>query len=164
MVGVPGENYDQFGDIIGDSSGIFSDGKGAVDDGLKRFDQIVAQVVPEGITVEMSCRSCGRPRQLTVLWPELVALRCNVSPYDAFSRVPQLAAYASRWRVAAVPNGTYWIPEGMRCGKCGADVAPQFDPAECAKIIGEMKRRGWLSQQDEVQVGNVCMQAAARQG
>jgi hypothetical protein len=31
-------DYDEFGDIIGESQGIFSDGMGSVDDGLKRFD------------------------------------------------------------------------------------------------------------------------------
>lgn len=157
------DRFDQFNDIIGDCSGIFSDGKGCVDDGLKRFDKLVWEVSPSGVVVEMACRSCGRPRQLSVEWPELVALRCNVSPYDAFARSPQLAQFASRWRVAASPGSVVWVPEGMRCSQCGNDIAPQFDPNECARILGEMKRRGWLSQQDEVSVGNLCMQAAARQ-
>jgi hypothetical protein len=122
----------------------------------------VSQVIPEGMAVDMACRKCGKPRQLTVFWPELVAIRCNVSPFDAFRGHPQLNQFASRWRIAAVPEGTYWMPEEALCRNCGAPVQPLFSPDECTRHIAVLRNKGWLAAEDEVAVGRVAMAAAAR--
>lgn len=157
---------DYFRDYDG-VQGMFSPGLGQVDDGLKRFDTITSELSPDGLVVEMACRpstsgaGCGKTRQLIVGWPELVAIKCSISPHDAFRAIPQLAEWASPWRVANGQDGVYWVPESARCDNCGNLLQPLFSSEECAKYIAQMRKRGWLAQQDEQQVGQICATRAA---
>ncbi len=162
-----GGDYDRFGDYINDEQGIFSPGTGAVGDGLSKFDGLVFTVRGPGngllahVLVEMACRRCGQPRQVMVEWPEIVAIRVGISPFEAFRSVPSLSRFASNWRVTDLPGEVYWYPEEVRCG-CGGFLQPLFTPRECAKHLVDMARKNWLNQQDEKQVGNMCFAALQR--
>jgi hypothetical protein len=155
-------DYDHFDDIINSREGIFAPGLGAVDDGLKRFDSIESDVTSQGLIIEMACRQCGRPKQLLVEWPEMVALKCMVSPSDAFRTVPALARFASPWRIARVPRGIYWVPEDTKCVHCGGVVQPLVGPDECGRYLAEMRQRGWLNPDDEKRVGTHCLRMASQ--
>jgi hypothetical protein len=161
-----GDDHDQFNDY-NDSQGIFSPGLGQVGDGLKCFDDIRHKLSPDGLLVEMACRpstagaGCGKTRQLLVGWPELIAIKCDVSPHDAFRGIPQLAEWASPWRLANGQEGVFWVPEGARCGDCGNLLQPLFSSEECARYILQMRKKGWLNQQDEQSVGQQAARVAA---
>ena len=154
-----GDTYDKFGDVIQQSEQASSLSGGTLGDGLGSFDKAPYQIVPKGVLVEMQCRGCGRSKHMTVEWPELVAIRCNVSPHVPYSQVPQLAAYAAVWRPAQAQSEAAWVPEGSLCNWCQTPVQPLFEVADCARHIAGGKERGFLSQQDEVQLGNICMAA-----
>lgn len=157
------DNFDKFGDVIQDSEGIFAGGMGAIDDGLKKFDSASYQVRSDGVLVEMQCRGCGRPKHMLVEWPEIVAIRCNVSPHAAYGNVGQLQRFASVWRPAQAQSEPSWVPEGTACNWCQQLVQPVFSVAECYRLVLKAKESRSLSEQDEVQLGNLCMAAAQRQ-
>lgn len=153
------DNFDRFGDVIQGSEGIFAGGMGAIDDGLKQFDKANSEVRADGVLVEMQCRGCGRPKHLLVEWPEIIAIRCNISPHVAFSQVQELQRFASPWRLAHGQNEPHWVPEGASCNRCGTLVQPMFSVAECYKLIARAKQQNVLQQNDEVQIGQICEHA-----
>ena len=106
--------WDGFGDVIEGSGGIFNES-----DGLKAYDSVRHQTTPEGLLVECHCASCGRARHVTIGWPELVALKYNVSPEEAFRGTPY-QQYGSSWQVTDQTKGVRyaWYPAGLRC-RCG---------------------------------------------
>jgi hypothetical protein len=157
------DEYDRFGDVIQASEGIFAGGMGAIDDGLKKFDSASHQVRQDGVLVEMQCRGCGRPKHMLVEWPEIVAIRCNVSPHVAYGQQPQLQRFASAWRPALAQSEPSWVPEGAACNWCQQLVQPVFTVAECYRLILKAKESQAISEQDEMQLGNICMSAAQRQ-
>ncbi len=154
-----GDNFDKFGDVIQQSEQTSSLAGGAMGDGLGSFDKAPYQLRPDGVLVEMQCRGCGRPKHMTVEWPEIVAIRCNVSPHVPYRQVPQLSRYASVWRPARAQAEAAWVPEGSNCNWCQTPVQPIFSVSECYRLIAKAKEQGALSEQDEVQLGNICMAA-----
>lgn len=150
-------DWDKFGDIVSENAGIFRSGVG-MDDALRRFDSVVQQTTREGVVVEMNCRRCGRPRQITFYWPELVAIACNVNPRRAFASHPQLARFATEWRVAQDQPEHSWVPEDIKCA-CGEHLRPIVTPHECRDILADMTRRGWLDPRQETWVGNLCIRS-----
>ncbi len=158
------DQFDRFGDYINDSKGIFSDGLGAMGDGLERFDRVIHQIAGPGdgllahVVVEMACRHCGNQRQITVEWPELVAIRVGVNPFQVFRSDAQLRRFASNWVLANVPGEPQWMPDddSVRCRYCHQLVQPHFSSRECLHILADMTRKHWLSPSDEEYVGKVC--------
>lgn len=161
------DEFDQFADVKANTFGIFADGLGSVDDALRAHTRTNSQLVDSGMLAELPCSGCGKPKQLVVEWAELIALRCDISPYDAFGGHPQLGQYASRWRRASPrdlaelhPNkqGDHWVTEGVVCGKCGVPIEIMVSPDECSIALTQAKRRKLITQNWEQGVGNWCLQ------
>jgi hypothetical protein len=156
---------DQFYDVRGKVQGIFGESLGGIDGGLKQHNRVQSQLTKDGLVSEIACAGCGQPKQITFLWPELIAVRCGVSPYDAFVSHPQLRSFASRWRQAGpsdlrhLGEGEFWTPSEFRCARmsCGQPVEIWLTPDECGTYIVKGKRKGFLNQSQEVAIGNWCM-------
>lgn len=168
------DQFDQFADVKAKSFGIFASGMGAVDDALKEHTRVNSRLVDRGMLAELPCSGCGKPKQMIVEWAELVAIRCGISPYDAFSAHPQLQPYASQWRRATArdmrelaPNqqGEHWVTQGINCGKCGVPIEMMLSPDECSVALTHAKRQNMISKEWEQGVGNWCLnQRRARGG
>ena len=65
--------FDGFGDVLEGTNGIFGGS-----DGLQAYDSVQHQYGQEGLIVQIHCESCGKPRHMTVMWPELCAIKFNV--------------------------------------------------------------------------------------
>lgn len=142
--------FDGFGDVLEGTAGIFGNS-----DGLQAYDTVRHRYSNEGLVVEACCEQCGRARHLTVMWPEVIAIKYNVSPSEAYGQHPQMRQFASPWmntasaQVRGVPYA--WYPYGaVRCSKCGHDFKRTLiRPGECEGHLQEARRNGWLPQQAE---------------
>lgn len=155
--------FDAFGDVINAETGIFSGSSG-----LKAYDGVKAEYTPEGLRVEAHCPGCGFPRHVEISWPELIALKYDLSPYDAFNPVPSLRQFASPWsntaQVAHRGVDYAWYPVGLRC-RCGQDFKrPLISPGECEGHLVHMRRNRWMPPQAEQQLSQHCSQTRSRMG
>ena len=149
------DQFDKFSDIIEREEGGSLGGGG-----LNEFDSVRSVLSKAGLLTEVACRSCGRRKQLMISYPEIIALRVGVSPAQAFGRVPQLQAHASPWQLVQLPEGLHWMPQGLRCGLCPeGTVYVYLSPDECTVRLSHAKQRGFLSPEDEIQVGRICENA-----
>jgi hypothetical protein len=141
--------FDGFGDVLEGTAGIF--GKS---EGLEAFDSVQHQYGPEGMVVQIHCESCGKPRHMTVMWPEICAVKFNVSPQEAYAQHPTMRQYAVvQWMstAGAVHRGVpyAWYPQ-VRC-RCGNTIQrPLIQPSECDQHLAEARRNRWLPQNAEM--------------
>jgi hypothetical protein len=136
------ENHDKFLDYQAEWQGLFSDGNGAMGDGLCSYDKVVHQVVQSGLANEFQCRNCGAPIRLVVEWPEIIAIRCGISPHLAYQGNHRFSSFAqNKWRKADKRCGDYWVPEGIKCNKCGKEVYVLLSSGECAAHINKGKQK-----------------------
>lgn len=149
------EHWDQFEDLR-DPGGIFSSSMAGEKGGLREFDSVKDQVTGDGVVIEMMCRGCGRSKQVLITWPEVVALRCGMSPSIPYRQHPQLHEYGYVWRPAHEQPG-YWVPDGSHCDGCGLPVQPLVTTAECTKALIRAKQQGALNAEQEQQLGAICM-------
>ncbi|NBT36264.1 MAG: hypothetical protein EBT03_12160 [Betaproteobacteria bacterium] len=141
-------NFDGFGDVLEGTSGIFGGS-----DGLQAYDSVQHQYSPDGLVVQLHCESCGKPRHMTVMWPEICSIKFNVSPNEAYGAHPQMRQYAGgQWMNTAsvVSRGVpyAWYPQ-LRCA-CGNTIQrPLIRPGECESHLVEARRNRWLPPQAE---------------
>ena len=140
--------FDGFGDVLESTNGIFG-----ASDGLQAFDSVQHQYSQDGLVVQIHCESCGKPRHMTVMWPELCAIKFNVSPQEAFSHHPSMREFSGApWMntAAVVHRGVpyAWYPQ-LRC-RCGNTIQrPLIRPAECEMHLAEARRNRWMTPQME---------------
>lgn len=166
-----GEQFDGFGDIIEKQGGGCLGGEG-----LSAHESVRHQYQPVGLVVEMHCTGpreggCGKPKHVTIPWPELIAIKYDVSPHEAYAGVSP--PYASEWRVAQSRPGMppirhSWYPVGLNCSRCGEMVAPLIEPGECESHLKQMRRNGWPPTPDpqvtEKQMSQHCFTLARQLG
>lgn len=155
--------FDGFGDIIQRESGIL-DGPG-----LRTYDNVSHQLSGDGLVVEVCCEECGFTRHVLISWPELIALKYNVSPHEAYQGHPQLAQFASPWRLPsqqAINKGVAlaWFPDDLRC-RCGAQFGrPHITPGECEGHLAVARQRGYVHMGQEKPISQVAFQRAKSLG
>lgn len=150
------QQFDQFGDIINRSDGIFgSDGVNIAgqDGGLRAHDSVKTTAKPEGVAVEMQCRGCPRPLQLMVEYPELVAVKYNVPPQEVFRRYPQVVRFLTEWKWSQTEQA--WWPV-TRCVGCQNIAGPMFTPEEAESLLAKARRNGWINPQGEQGVSDMA--------
>lgn len=152
---------DDFADVIHSYSGVFGDSAGAMDTGLSKHDAVDIGVTPTGAVLEFRCPGCGRMRQLHLDYPELVALKFQLSPHLAFDQARQFSQSPSAWR---------WIPDEhqwglvMRCSFCPYHYPVRLAPHEPESILGKARRSGYINAQGERAVMDHCNALRQRLG
>ena len=150
--------HDEFADYQANWQGMFGEGMSSIDDGLCNFDRVSHAVTKLGLANEFQCRRCGAPIRLIVEWPEIIALRCNISPHVAYQNHPRFGSFAqNRWRKADPRCGNYWVPEGLRC-KCGEPAHVLISSSECQGHL--VKRRAMGPIPFEKEMGNAAFTKA----
>jgi hypothetical protein len=156
-------NWDGFGDVLEGTNGIFG-----ASDGLQAYDSVQHQYNAEGLVVQLHCESCGKPRHMTVMWPELIAIRHNVSPQEAYSQHPGMRQFSGApWlNTAAVAHRGVpyaWYPQ-LRC-RCGNTIQrPLIRPGECDHHLQEARRNRWMPPQAEQAFVQQCRIVAQHLG
>lgn len=159
-----GSAFDGFGDVIQSEAGIFQGSSG-----LGAYDSVRHSVTPGGLVVEVHCEACGFPRQVEVSFEELMALKYNLSPHEAYQHVPQLQQHASMWRLPtqqALSKGVKpaWMPASLRC-RCGQPFhRPHITPGECEGHIQTALQRGFVQHNQLKPIANHCFQVARQHG
>ncbi|MDD5007591.1 MAG: hypothetical protein PHC68_04200 [Syntrophorhabdaceae bacterium] len=147
-------NYDGFGDIVSGHQGIF-DGLGG--QALKTHDSVHSEVTKDGLVLEFYCHGCGKPRQLVVEYPELIALRYGVNPAVAFRGQTRILATPINWRFVSEENA--WKPD-MTCDGCAFHLFVRIAPSEPQKYLEAARQKGLLAPQYEQQLSQIASQAA----
>lgn len=165
------QQYDQFGDIINQGSGIF----GATEPniagsagGLSDHDSTKTQATPTGVAVEMQCRGCPRPLRLTVEYPELVAIKYTVLPQNLWryiqSRgvtVSQYVTSPTNWDYSQEQQAYYPI---QQCAGCRNLAGPLFTPEEAEVHLAKARRMGWTNTEGEKFLAGAAYELARSSG
>lgn len=160
-----GNEFDGFGDIINQANGIFGATESNVagqDGGLQAHDSARTQATPDGVAVEMQCRGCPRPLRLTVEYPELIALRYQISPHEVVAMFPDFGRQLREvtvWQYS--PMHQAWWPN-RQCSGCGNFVAPLFTPEEADGHIRKAKRMQWINEAGEQYLSQMAYGAMQR--
>jgi hypothetical protein len=140
---------DDFADVINSYSGVFGDATPGLDNGLKNFDAVDVGVTEDGAVFEFRCTGCGRMRQLTVEYPELVALKMRVSPHVAFRNSHFVSGDPTTWR---------WVRDEhkwglvMKCTFCPYHYAVRLQPHEPEQILAKARHASLINPAGEQQV------------
>lgn len=162
-------HWDAFGDVLEGTKGIFG-----ASEGLDAYESCQHQHDRDGLMVQCHCETCGKLRQVTISWPELIALKFNVSPAEAYGQVPQLQQFATQWAntAQAMAKGVpyAWYPIGMDCPNCPGRRGvrefrrPLISPGECEAHLREGRRIGALPQNLEFPLMQQAKAVATRLG
>ncbi len=153
--------FDGFGDVIESNEGIFTES-----DGLQAYDSVKHTTQPHALVVQVHCASCGYPRHLEIPWPELIALKYNISPHEAWGSVPSMRQFSSAWRQTNTARGVNyaWCPASIQC-KCGVLFErPLFFPSECESLMQTARAQGNLDRGQEKQMSDHCFKVARQHG
>jgi hypothetical protein len=151
--------YDAFGDVITKQAGIFGGECAGLCDGLGDHDTTKTATTQQGVIVDMSCRGCGRPCRVVAEWPEMVAVKYNVSPRMVFGTMPGVLSSPTEWMFSQATNG--WYPE-QYCQHCRTPCNPHFTPAEAEQHLAVGRQRGWINPVAEQQLSQAAAQTRQR--
>lgn len=146
-------DYDAFGDIINEQTGIFGTEQASLQPGLKNHDSVSSRTVAEGVVLQMSCQGCGRPTHCTIEWPELVALKYGVNPVIAFRMAPGILRDPTPWEY--LPHEGAWRPQ-MRCRHCNFHFPVRIDPSEPERLLARGRRAGLINRAGEAQISQIA--------
>jgi len=151
------KDYDAFQDVIEGVNGIFGQEQAALDPGLKKHDSVHAQVSKEGVVLQFSCQGCGKPTQLTIEWPEVVALKYGVNPEIALRGHSSGVNDVARWEF--LPHEQSWRPH-LKCGGCQFWFPIRVSPDEPERFLASARRRGMINPEGEAGIAQICARAA----
>lgn len=159
-------DWDAFGDVIEGTRGLFGEEQAAMQPGLKKHRAVHGQPLPGHTVFVSECQVCGQPFELAVEYPELVAIKYGVNPAIAFQNVRGvLHGEPTSWRFDPAQNG-WTCNEALKCNSCyrhGVDIL--IEPHEPERLLAGARRRGYINQQAEQQVSQLCARfAQAGQG
>lgn len=126
------EGVDYFDDVLGDNdqAGVLEGG------GLKDYDRMREQITPEGVSIEMQCRLCGKRATVTMEWFELFVCGTN----DA--GMPLLMPRG--WQYSQNNNTLYCA---IKCRNCSEGYyAVHVTPDEARKYVNSAASRGFVNQ------------------
>lgn len=158
------DEFDAFGDIINSQTGIFSDESASLEPGLHNFDRAQTVETPQGVKVVMHCRQvvgsgqgCGRSIELTIEWPELVALKYGISPHAAYAGRAEIMNEPGEYRYS--PRQQAWHPV-QGCPNCRTLVLVFVTAEEAEKHLTNARRQGWINPAGEQHASRVAAGAA----
>lgn len=153
------DNYDAFDDVISSYQGVFGDTEAGLDAGLKKHEAVQAKPTKQGVVLELSCQGCGRPTQMLVEWPEMVAIKYGVNPAIAFRGHPGILSNPTRWEFR--PDEQLWRPD-IRCSHCQFHIPLRLSPGEPERYLRDGRRAGYINQAGEQQVSQIAARAASQ--
>jgi hypothetical protein len=156
-------DFDAFGDIINSQTGIFAGESAGLEPGLENFDRAQTVAKNDGVKVVMHCRAvagsgqgCGRAIQLSIEYPELVALKYGISPHAAYAGSTVMADPAE-WRYNEREQA--WFPL-QSCPNCRTLTLVFVTPEEAEKHLATARRQGWIDPRGEQFASQVAAQRA----
>lgn len=149
-------DYDAFGDILADNTGIFAAEAAGLEPALKNFDSTQTVAMPDGVHITMYCRSCGRTVDVTIGYHELVAMKYRCPPQAAYAGTRAEVQTQYGW---SAPHGAFY-PQ-TTCSSCGAFCAPLVTPDEAERHLQTARANGWIRPETEAQLAQLAAQRAA---
>jgi len=147
------QDYDQFQDIVNAATGIFEGS------GLRAHDSVSTAVRPEGVVLEFVCQGCSRGQQVTLEWPEVIALKYGVDP--AFAYRGRQDIVRSPMSFKPLSKESAWAPQET-CSNDGWHYALRIFFDEPERWLQQARRAGYIGTQAEQQLSQFATQIAAR--
>jgi hypothetical protein len=142
-------------DIIDNSKGIFgSDCAGLCGSAMDAFSDAAAKPDQAGMLYEVTCENCG-PRRIVVEWPELIAIKNQISPHIAFQRAPNLVRSPTAWGFDGRHQS--WFPD-IRCSSCNWQFRMMVSPGEVERGLRTAMSQGWITEPAYQQITGLCHQ------
>lgn len=117
-----------------------------------------ATLVREGVKLTFRCPGCGLVTDVTLEWPELMALKYNLNPAVVFRQFPGHVQHPMSWQYNAAERA--WAPDAT-CDSCPFHFGLRLSPDEPARYLKQAWRAGLLSPQGTQQVEALCKQLQA---
>lgn len=150
-------DWDNFDDIVHGSMGIYGDDAPGLDSALRRIDSVTTKPTKDGVAFEFRCHGCGKTRRLTLDYPEVVALKNQISPHIAFG--PQAPAQLRQVATSDPTNWTWRGAEGwglnMQCDKCPFHYSVRMSADEPDKLLRQAQRMGFIDPHGYQQVNGL---------
>ena len=129
---------DYFDDVLTKDAGGVFEGLG-IDD----YESVKESVNTDGLKISMNCRTCNKPREVTLDWQELFLVGSNG---------PGLALLKPTGWEYSQNNGKLY-PATVQCS-CGGPLCPQITPDEARERVNQAVQQGLVSRQSLQQWGN----------
>jgi predicted component of type VI protein secretion system len=149
-------DYDVFADVINGNNGIFAEEAAALEPGLSKYDSAHTVAAPDGVHINMFCRGCGYPKDVTLGYHEMVAIKYRCPPQAAYQGTNAAVNTQYGW---SAPNGAFYPKVG--CTSCGTPCAPLITPEEAEKHLATARANAWISPQDETQLAHMAASKSA---
>lgn len=143
--------FDQFADVIFSQNGIFAGTEAGLEPGLAKHDTVQTTAAPDGVHNAMDCRGCGRPVDVVISYPEMVALKYRVPPQAAFAGTAAQVNTEYRW---SAPHGAFYPM--LTCSSCHMPCAPLVTPEEAEQHLAQARANGWIAAKNEAQLAQVA--------
>jgi len=135
------KDYDQFNDIKHGSYGMFDNSA------IKAHDSVRAAVTPGGVVLEFECQGCSGGQQLTLEWPEVVALKYGVDPAFVYRGRPNIVREPMSFQPIADENA--WRPVAA-CSKCNWHYAIRIGFEEPEQWLMRARRSNYIPQENNL--------------
>jgi hypothetical protein len=143
--------YDQFQDIVNASTGIFGG------EALEAHMKVRAVPTPEGALLEFTCQGCNAGTQLTLEWPEVIALKYGVDPAIAYRGRPDIVEKPMSFSWKKDENA--WRSNG-KCQRCPFHYGIRIAPNEPEQWLAAGRRSNFIPQRAENPLSAYCRQVA----
>lgn len=151
----------QFADLY-EQTGIFHEHNAGLMPTLSQHDGVSHKIQPEGCKTIFNCPSCGVPIEITLEWPEIVAMKYGVNPYQVYGQGQYSGLISGQpisWKFVAGEQA--WTPE-MKCAQCSWASGLRVKQPELEPWLAEGRRRGYINPAAEKDVSHLCEQIAAQ--
>jgi hypothetical protein len=131
------KNFDRFHDVVIGNRGI------AEGQALSEHEQVHSAVTPEGPVLEFTCQGCGTPIQMTLEWPEVIALKYGIDPALCWRGQQQVVGNPMPFSYSSKENA--WVPLG-RCGNgaCNWYYGIRIFPHEPERWLQQARRSRFI--------------------
>lgn len=147
-----------FDDIINAQTGIFGDDcAGLCGSAMSAFQKPRQEATPAGMNYTAHCEN-GHPHQITVEWPEFVAVKHMISPDLAYQGVSVLQKPIP-WGFDK--NQQAWFPD-MKCSTCHWPYRLMISLGEIESALRMAIGKGFLPEQNYQQLAQHCMMMKQR--
>ncbi len=149
-----------FEDIMDSQRGIFGSDAASVASGsaMDAFQQAERVPTDAGMAYKVMCEN-GHPTQITVEWPELVAVKNMISPHIAYQGNPKILQQPVAWGFDA--HTQQWFPD-VKCGQCGWPFRLMIPMSEIDSGIRYAIGKGLLPEMTARQLSGICQAVKQR--
>ena len=143
--------YDEFQDIVNTTTGVFGG------EALDEHHRVKAVPQAQGVLLEFTCQGCNAGIQLTLEWPEVIALKYGVDPALAFRGRQDIVGAPMSFAYKREEHA--WMPNA-KCDRCQFYYGIRVYPNEPEGWLQSGRQAALVPQAAEAQLSAFVAQVA----